>query len=1785
MENITLTQKRTNSPKLFLLFSSIIALLSNVAIIILLGVNGGNAQYYIAPVVLGAMDLLLIASVVFTNYRFKYGLYQSIAYIGAVFITIVVTMVFRYQGNKARIFSLISEIIWIVVHLMTMTAVLFLTFRAAKYRKWAMPAGIASFIAFSAFCVVYVIYIAVAGYFGQGAVGELRPLLYEYNKSSQTYTVAGIGEGKGDTIIIPETFDSIKIANIDCNVFTESNVKNVYLECGKSTKFTNVTALSKLNENTKVHIPKENYDTLRNSLYTQMSALGKPALVEKVKMLTECMAPSGLDSNEVYISYTYTKEDLENVAEDYLPTQYVKKGTVFTAAAYAEKIPYAAHMDETSDEDLHWSYNNLQQAIFTGFYNGETNMEGVKVENNIQNVSLKFEQIYCVSIADDNDTKYEPSNSFKNTEVDGEVLNYRYMTQNTANDILNSIERRDGFDLQWTYGVVETAFDDLKVLLTETLPNAKTEIVQIQPEWSLHLPTITELKTNCDENKVTYGEDLKFTATAQAPAEGFLLNYQWIKDYSIEQDGGMEYEIPCIDINQDGIYTVSVTASAEFTSLTSKATQSINVEVEKRAMPFEWILPTNQVYEAAYKTISATYDETEVVKNDVIDYVIENDRIRNAGTYPLSIVLMGDTAMRYYVPEECATNSFRIDPYQIEANWETSSFNFIYDGTDHLPFVNGTYGIGEDEYYGPIYITVVGKAKNAGTYTATATSEDPNYTLTNGTQDFTIQQREISFVWDAITELTYNGAEQMVSVVALENIVWGEEQETLNKLIYAPEGKGTNVGAYTMNASFPEGSNYKYAATETGNHDYQIVKAPLSVVLEAHAKTYDGQVFAYSGYSYIVNGLQGKDKFEEVFANFAYVGDAIAAINHGDYTIEANYEQGEKYGNYNINGGTYVIDTTMLTIERRPVTLTWQDSLSLVYNAEEQEVKVKAINNVVASEADAQLAALIYADNTATVVGHYVASVALPEGSNYVFDTAQYENGQMGFDITKKALTMTLTAASKVYDANVYTYEDFAYVCTGLEGEDTFESVFADFEFTGDAITAVNAGQYTLSAFYNQGEKFDNYNLNNNAPYGIATTTLTIAKRAILLTWQDTLSFVYNATSQSIAVVSVNAASGDEGAVAGEEDTILSSLIYSGAQTNAGKYTMTASLPSETNYQFKTTTTNKQDYEITKKALTITVTAGEDKIYDGEYYEDYNYAVDGLEGSDIITEVTKNIACVVSVKGTTAAVTPKDVAEYQVRVGYSQGNKFNNYDLTTTTDEFTITHREISLIWTSNLSLEYTATAQSVKVEGFDNVVSADTSKILASLIYTGAQTNVGSYTMKASLPANSNYVFTAGETGECAYEITAKALTVTVDNKTATYDGAVYNDGYTIKSNGLAGSDKITDVFVAEYTGTSQTARNVGDYTISATNKGGSKTGNYTITVVDGTLTITKRNATVSVNNKTLTYDGKVKTGFAISISGRATGDDIADVITDVTYTGEGTTAKNAGNYDVEVNTYTQGGEFANYNLTFQKGTLTISKREITTTWTTNVDDTTYNGQVISISITAVNNAVSGEDAALIASISYANNAYTNAGSYTATATLPSDSNYTFATNASSTAWRIAQKALTVTTSAAADTHTYDGAAYNNFNHTVKGLASTDTEAEVLKNITYVTYKNNQVATAKDVGTYEVRVTYTDGTKYSNYTITWSYDTFEITQREVTLSWPTTKSYDQKVITKAAVENATATGVVSGDDLGISYSGYSNAEGTHTITATISNGNYKIKNGTATFTYTVTVEKVEEKE
>src|SRR5690606_20071665 len=152
--------------------------------------------------------------------------------------------------------------------------------------------------------------------------------------------------------------------------------------------------------------------------------------------------------------------------------------------------------------------------------------------------------------------------------------------------------------------------------------------------------------------------------------------------------------------------------------------------------------------------------------------------------------------------------------------------------------------------------------------------------------------------------------------------------------------------------------------------------------------------------------------------------------------------------------------------------------------------------------------------------------------------------------------------------------------------------------------------------------------------------------------------------------------------------------------------------------------------------------------------------------------------------------------------------------------------------------------------------------------------TDAGSYTHSAS-GADGNYELTFIDG---ALIIDPAALTVTADNMRAVYDGAVYDDGFAVTYSGFVGGEDQTVLSGSlVYGGDATTARNAGDYTISAS---GLSSSNYYIDYVDGTLTVDKAAATVTANSGTMTYNGAVQSITGFTVTGLVGGED-ASVLT----------------------------------------------------------------------------------------------------------------------------------------------------------------------------------------------------------------------------------------------------------------------------------------------------------------
>ncbi|MDO4319730.1 MAG: MBG domain-containing protein [Bacteroidales bacterium] len=200
----------------------------------------------------------------------------------------------------------------------------------------------------------------------------------------------------------------------------------------------------------------------------------------------------------------------------------------------------------------------------------------------------------------------------------------------------------------------------------------------------------------------------------------------------------------------------------------------------------------------------------------------------------------------------------------------------------------------------------------------------------------------------------------------------------------------------------------------------------------------------------------------------------------------------------------------------------------------------------------------------------------------------------------------------------------------------------------------------------------------------------------------------------------------------------------------------------------------------------------------------------------------------------------------------------------------------------------------------------------------------VGSYDVSATGGSMKNYAFASLKSGTLT--VNPATLTVTADNASRLYREE--NPALTFTVEGWRnGQDNSAFTQAPELSTTATLTSDAGEYPIEI-----AKTAvapNYAISYVDGTLTVDKRDLTVSADDCQRPY-GEENPEFAISYQGFA-GDDDASVLSEVPVATTTATAKSdVGTYPIEIS----GGEAKNYNVTYNPGTLTIVKAEQEIMW-----------------------------------------------------------------------------------------------------------------------------------------------------------------------------------------------------------------------------------------------------------
>ncbi|MDE1153351.1 MAG: filamentous hemagglutinin N-terminal domain-containing protein [Micavibrio sp.] len=371
--------------------------------------------------------------------------------------------------------------------------------------------------------------------------------------------------------------------------------------------------------------------------------------------------------------------------------------------------------------------------------------------------------------------------------------------------------------------------------------------------------------------------------------------------------------------------------------------------------------------------------------------------------------------------------------------------------------------------------------------------------------------------------------------------------------------------------------------------------------------------------------------------------------------------------------------------------------------------------------------------------------------------------------------------------------------------------------------------------------------------YGAACPTLATTGNGFLYRYTPLLTATPNAVSAiygSIAPALSAYAYTLTGYNAGDAaaDTVTGALSGTTAysQYNAvGNYNVnyaSGSLASALGYGF-TYANSATALNITPAALTIA--AGNlTKTYGDTYsFGSTDYAVTGLKGTDSVTGVTLASA------GAAASANVSG-SPYTVTASNATGTGLSNYTLTYTNGTLTVNPAALNIA-VGNLgktygdaytfgSTDYTITG----LKNTDSVTGVTLASAGAAATANASSTPYGVTAASANGNGLANYTinYTNG-----TLQVGKAALTVTADSLTKAFGETLVFNGREFTTSGLKNSDSVNSVSLGSAGRLLNAAP--GDYNVYAGNAVGTGLSNYTVTYVNGTLTVKTSALTSTLN------------------------------------------------------------------------------------------------------------------------------------------------------------------------------------------------------------------------------------------------------------------------------------------------------------------------------------------------
>jgi gliding motility-associated-like protein len=916
----------------------------------------------------------------------------------------------------------------------------------------------------------------------------------------------------------------------------------------------------------------------------------------------------------------------------------------------------------------------------------------------------------------------------------------------------------------------------------------------------------------------------------------------------------------------------------------------------------------------------------------------------------------------------------------------------------------------------PSIATTATASSNVGTYPIEMTGgTDSNYTITlvNGT--LTVGKKDLTIT--AADKQKIYGEANPALTFTYTGLVNGDTKVTTKPSIATTATASSNVGTYPIELSGGTDSNYTITLV---NGTLTVGKKDLTITAADKQKTYGEAnptlTFTYTG---LVNGDIGLTSEPSIATT------ATASSNVGTYPIELS---GGTDSNYTITlvNGTLTVGKKDLTITAADKQKTYGEAnpaLTFTYSG--------LVNGDIGLTTEPSIATTATANSN---VGTYPIELSGGTDSNY---TITLVNGTL--TVGKKDLTITAADKQKTYgEANptlTFTYTGLVNGDIGLTSEPSIATT---------ATASSNVGTYPIEL---TGGTDANYTIT------LVNGTLTVGKKDLTITAADKQK-VYGEANPTLTFTYSGLVNADTQATT--EPSIATTAT---ANSNVGTYPITLNGGEDSNY---TITLADGDLDVTKAGVTITA-ADKQKTY-GEANPTLTFTYTGLVNDDTKVSTEPSIS--------TTATTNSNVGTYPIEL---TGGADSNYAITLVNGTLTVGKKDLTI--TAADKQKVYGEANPTLTFNYSGLVNGDIGLTTEPSIATTAtaNSNVGTYPIELTGGADANYTITLVNG---TLTVGKKDLTITAADKQKVYGEA--NPTLTFTYTGLVNDD--TKVSTEPNIATTATANsNAGTYPITLN---GGEDSNYTITLVNGTLTVGKKDLTITAADKQKVY-GEANPALTFTYTGLVNGD--TGLTTEPSIATTATASSSVGTYPIELT----GGADANYTITLVNGTLTVGKKDLTITA---ADKQKVYGEANPALTFTYSGLVNGDigltNEPSIATTATANS---NVGTYPIELTGGTDSNYTITlVNGTLT---VGKKDLTIT---AADKQKVYGEANPTLTFTYSGLVNGDTKVSTEPSI------STTATASSNVGTYSIELT---GGADANYTITLVDGDLDVTKAGVTIT------------------------------------------------------------------------------